>query len=133
VQGVAALADSDIYKDQSGLSHNCRACAAIIGRAELSSPSIEAVLSEMMRFRNFRGVRVREDETMGTDAWKRGAALLQKHGLVMDFWSSNQTDIPKLTAVATEFPDLVIVLDHLGGLVGDNKVKSAYLIPFSSQ
>jgi predicted TIM-barrel fold metal-dependent hydrolase len=113
VQGIAAMVDSGLYGD-------CRACAAIIGRAQLSEPKIDAVLTEMMRCRNFRGIRVRDDKTMGSAAWKKGAALLEKHGLVMDFWTADVKQIPKLMEMAKLFPDLSIVLDHLGGLVGDN-------------
>ena len=58
------------------------------------------------------------------DAFRRGMALLQAHGLVFDRWHHPRdaeswiAEISNLAALAREFPKVTIVMDHLGGAVG---------------
>lgn len=47
----------------------------------------------------------------------RGVALLEKHGLAFEVWQSQWRDIPNVTALARRFPNVTIVLNHLGGKV----------------
>ena len=108
MQGVAAMADSGIYG-------SVRACAAIVGTCDLRHPRAEAVLQAHMRSRNFRGVRsgpVGDDE-----AFLRGFAVLEKHGLLYERWDADWRGIPQVAALARRFPSVTIVLNHLGGKV----------------
>jgi len=58
------------------------------------------------------------------DAFKRGLALMADRGLVLDRWhmpkngAADMSELPRLAALAREFPTLTVVLNHLGGLVG---------------
>merc|ERR1712125_26406 len=71
----------------------------------------------MMKCRNFRGVRA---SGPFDDAFKRGFRALEKHGLAFDcFFISNDLtydskDFRELQALANEFPNVTIVLNHLG-------------------
>jgi|ERR1712137_616907 len=117
-QGVAAACDSGIYGPSN--EHFSRICWGICGWCDLRHPNVEAVLLQMMRSRNFKGVRA-----FGPldDAFKKGAQVLQQHGLVLERWHHPSPDydpheLPKLVSFARECPDVTIVLNHLGGAVG---------------
>mmetsp|Transcript_108138 Transcript_108138/g.230877 ORF Transcript_108138/g.230877 Transcript_108138/m.230877 type:complete len:357 (-) Transcript_108138:28-1098(-) len=116
-QGVAAACDSSIYGPRGAYS---RVCWGIQGTCDLHHPNVDAVLLEMLRCRNFRGVRAQGPYD---DDFKRGFRVLEKHGLVFDRWHHPDPvyqfgELPKLQALASEFPNVAIVLDHLGGAVG---------------
>lgn len=119
-QGVAAACGSGLF-GPTPLTDSCaRVCWGIIGELDLRHPNAEAVLEEMIRCRNFRGVR-----TNGPfdEDFKRGFRALEKNGLVFDVWHAPSPgyvggELPKLALLALEFPGVTIVLNHLGGLVG---------------
>lgn len=119
VQGVAAAADSGIYKN--ALGRVPRLGLGIQGSVDLKDSQCEEALNAMRRFRNFRGVRAGGPFN---DAFRRGMALLQAHGLVFDRWHHPRdaeswiAEISNLAALAREFPKVTIVMDHLGGAVG---------------
>ncbi|MDH4147304.1 MAG: amidohydrolase family protein [Acidimicrobiia bacterium] len=55
---------------------------------------------------------------MGTDAFRRGFAVLTGElGLVFDAWMYHP-QLPDLVSLARAFPEATIVLDHIGGPVG---------------
>jgi len=97
----------------SGLYGQCRAHAAIVGFCDLKNPNANRVLGMMRQSRNFVGVRCTLHGTDDAD-FMRGFALLEKHGLTYDCWNSKWSDIPPLAAVARAFPNVPIVLNHLG-------------------
>lgn len=117
-QGVAAACDSGVYGPS-------RVCWGIQGTCDLRHPNVEAVLLQMTRCRNFRGVRA---PGPFDDEFKRGFRALQRLGLVYDRWHGtaerpqgvayDPDELQRLIALAREFPQVTIVVDHLGGLVG---------------
>tara|TARA_B110001452_G_scaffold172140_1_gene144194 strand:- start:2216 stop:3400 length:1185 start_codon:yes stop_codon:yes gene_type:complete len=112
-QGVAATCESSLYPTAP------RLCWGVVGYADLRHPNIDAVLERMARCRSFRGVRGAGEYDAD---FKRGVAALAARGLVLDRWldkgATDPTEMPKLAALAREFPSLTIVLNHLGGVVG---------------
>jgi predicted TIM-barrel fold metal-dependent hydrolase len=78
----------------------------------------------------FRGIRHSttwdESETIRSDArpgllaentFRRGFACLQRYGLSFDAWLYHP-QLPELVELARAFPDVTIVLDHIGGPLG---------------
>jgi predicted TIM-barrel fold metal-dependent hydrolase len=131
VNGVAAMSASGAYGP-------ARACAAIIGRVDLT---IGAKAREVLEAHvaagggRFRGVR--NNGTWDPDPslrsprleipqgllrqrdFREGFAELAKLGLSMDSWLYHQ-QIADLADLARAFPDATIVLDHIGGPLGVN-------------
>ena len=113
-----------------------RICAAILGYADLTlgeavRPVLEAhVAAGGDRFRGVRHILAwdlderllnpayptREDTTE-SEGFRRGFAELAACGLRFDAWM-HYHQIPRLTALAQRFPDVPIVLDHCGGVLG---------------
>lgn len=131
VNGVAAVAASGVYGDT-------RACAGIVGHADLRlgadvAEVLEAHLSAGQgRFRGIRHSAAYDaDEnvlgplsTRGTPAhllrdpdFRKGFAELAPRGLSFDAWLL-EPQLPDLVDLAQAFPDTTIVLDHVGGPVG---------------
>jgi len=103
--------------------------AAIVGSCDLRDPGIDAVLQAHMASRNFRGVRmVRRRHTPvprggGDVAFRRGMQAMARHGLVYDVWQTSPAEhdfgsVRRVVALAREFADVTIVLNHLGTAVG---------------
>jgi L-fuconolactonase len=129
VNGVAAQSASGIYG-------NFRACAAIVGQADLTlGAKVGEVLDAEIaagngRFRGIRhiGAHDPDPEVLGplghappalyADAkFREGFAELAKRGLTFDAWVL-EPQIGEVTALARAFPDQPIVLDHLGTPLG---------------
>lgn len=129
VAGVAAMAESGRYGP-------VRACAGIVGRADLAQgASVTEVLAEHVRAGGgrFRGIRhagawdaspeIRESHTKPpprlyeTAAFREGYARLADHGLAFEAWQFH-TQIKEVTALARAFPQIPIMLDHVGGPLG---------------
>lgn len=128
VNGIAAMSASGRYGEM-------RACAAIVGFADLSLGSAvgEVLDAHMEASRRFRGIRhatgwdphenVRNSHSNPTERilsdpmFREGFAELGKHGLTYDSWLYHP-QIGELTDIARAFPDQVIVFDHLGGPLG---------------
>ncbi len=76
----------------------------------------------MMKFANFRGIRFRPRPNEWTDdndaELRRGVAMLDKYNLTMDYWEHDYTLLPKFIRLAKAFPNVTMILDHLGGYVG---------------
>jgi L-fuconolactonase len=129
VNGVAAMSASNTYGP-------ARICAGIVGFADLpTGPAVDAVLEAHLRTggERFKGVRhcsvwdadksiksTPFDYPKGLllDAkFRSGFARLARHGLSFDSLIYH-TQIPELTGLARTFPDITIVLDHIGMPLG---------------
>ncbi|MES1946827.1 hypothetical protein C84B14_05746 [Salinisphaera sp. C84B14] len=131
VNGVAAVAASGVYGDT-------RACAGIVGHADLRlgadvAEVLEAHLAAGQgRFRGIRHSAAYDADdnvlgplsTRGTPAhllrdadFRKGFAELAPRGLSFDAWLL-EPQLPDLVDLARAFPDTAIVLDHVGGPVG---------------
>lgn len=127
-----AVADeADRSADGSGA-----AIRAIVSRADLGTgAAVQAVLDEHVDagrglFRGIRHATAFDDDPavgvshtkpgpglMRTPSFVEGARRLAASGLSFDAWLYHP-QIPELTALARAVPDLTIVLDHLGGILG---------------
>ena len=128
VNGIAAMSASGGYGD-------ARACAAIVGYADLNlGPAVGDVLdAHAAASARFRGIRhaagwdpsdeVRNSHTapvegmFGRPTFRAGFAELGKRGMTFDGWLYHP-QIPDLTDLARAFPDQPIIFDHFGGPLG---------------
>ena len=128
VNGIAAMSASGGYGD-------ARACAAIVGYADLNlGPTVGDVLdAHAAASTRFRGIRhaagwdasadVRNSHTapvdgmLGNATFRAGFAELGKRGMTFDGWLYHP-QIPELTDLARAFPDQPIIFDHFGGPLG---------------
>ncbi len=127
--GIAAMSGSGIYG-------NTRACAGIVGHADLTLGSrVEPVLSALMRAggERFRGIRhgVSWDSDpsivnpalpirsglLADKTFREGVAVLSRLGLSYDV-SLYHPQINELADLAGAFPDTRIVVNHVGGVLG---------------
>jgi predicted TIM-barrel fold metal-dependent hydrolase len=129
VNGVAAMSASGLYGE-------ARACAGIVGHADLRAGSyVAAVLEAHIAAGNgrFRGIRqsaswdadptvlgplahTEPHRFMSAD-FRKGFAELSKHGLSFDAWLL-EPQLDELLDLAKAFPDTRIVLDHVGTPLG---------------
>ena len=128
VNGIAAMSASGGYGD-------ARACAAIVGYADLNlGPAVGDVLdAHAAASPRFRGIRhaagwdpsdeVRNSHTapvegmFGRPTFRAGFAELGKRGMTFDGWLYHP-QIADLTDLARAFPDQPIIFDHFGGPLG---------------
>jgi L-fuconolactonase len=127
---VERLADAS---DRAG--HATRVAAAIVAFADLTlGAAVEEVLSaHLAASARVRGIRyatawdaseqVRRAHTnppqglLGTREFRSGFACLKRLGLSFDAWLYHP-QVPELVDLARSFPDVTIVLDHMGGPLG---------------
>jgi len=127
--GVAAMAASGAYGPT-------RACAAIVGHADLlRGAAAREVLQAQLQAGNgrFRGIRhaggwdastqVRNSHThppadlYGLLTFREGFAQLAPLGLSFEAWQYHP-QLPMVTALARAFEDTSIILNHVGGPLG---------------
>ncbi|GGJ28199.1 amidohydrolase family protein [Neoroseomonas lacus] len=129
VNGIAAASASGTYGP-------ARACAGIVGYVDLTLgdrvvPLLEAHVATARS--RFRGVRNRTawhpspavrsnllrppPGSLEDPRFVEGARRLAAHGLVLDIWAY-QTQLPLVHAVARAVPELTVVANHCGGLLG---------------
>ncbi|HWT08956.1 MAG TPA: amidohydrolase family protein [Roseomonas sp.] len=127
--GVAAMCESGIYGD-------VRVCAGIVGFADLTrGAAAGAVLDAHLAAGNgrFRGIRhiatwdpdpemlnpayTPAEDMLDSDGFRAGIAEMAKRGLSFDSWMYFH-QIPKLAALARAFPQVPMVLNHCGGILG---------------
>ena len=127
--GVAAMCESGIYGD-------VRVCAGIVGFADLRrGADAGAVLDAHIAAGNgrFRGIRhiatwdpdpemlnpayTPAEDMLDSAGFRAGIAELAKRGLSFDSWMYFH-QIPKLAALARAFPQVPMVLNHCGGVLG---------------
>jgi predicted TIM-barrel fold metal-dependent hydrolase len=130
VNGAAAMAASGRYG-------KTRACAGIVGRADLAEggAEVERALAAHVAAGNgrFRGIRhaagwdasdaVHNSHTapsrhlLRDSRFREGFAQLRQFDLSFDAWLYHP-QLPDLTELARAFPEQPIVLDHVGGPLG---------------
>jgi predicted TIM-barrel fold metal-dependent hydrolase len=129
VNGVAAMSASGFYGKM-------RACAGIVGHAELTLGSrVEPVLVAHIRaggdrFRGVRYISAWDADTsirnptyapppglLGDKAFREGYAVLDRLGLSFDAWLYHP-QIGDVADLARAFPGTKIVLNHVGGPIG---------------
>ena len=129
VNGVAAMSASGLYGD-------VRACAGIVGHADLKLGSaVREVLEAHIAAGGGRFRGVRQSASWDADAnvlgplsrnqpglygradFRQGFAELAPLGLSFDAWML-EPQLPDLAALAKAFPDTAIVLDHVGTPLG---------------
>lgn len=131
VNGVAAMCASGTYGPT-------RACAGIVGHADLTLPpeTVDAVLKAHIaagggRFRGIRHGGAHHDDPAvlgplhgrvpaglyGSPEFRAGFARLAPNGLSFDAWVL-EPQLPEVIDLARAFPETTIVLDHVGTPLG---------------
>ncbi len=129
VQGIAAMSASGQYGD-------LRAASGIVSFADLTlGSSVREVLvaHQQAGVNRFKGIRhatgwhhsdqIRNSHThppeglMMMDSFREGVAVLDEMGLTFDAWFYHE-QLPEFIDLATAFPDVTMILDHLGGPLG---------------
>jgi predicted TIM-barrel fold metal-dependent hydrolase len=131
VNGVAAMCASGTYGP-------IRACAGIVGHADLRLPpaTVDVVLAAHVaagggRFRGIRHSGSHHDDPAvlgplhgrvpaglyAMPEFRAGFARLAAHGLSFDAWVL-EPQLPEVLALARSFPQTTIVLDHVGTPLG---------------
>ena len=128
VQGLAAAADTGLYGP-------AKAAASIVGHANLHlGDAVEPVLEALQaaspqRFRGIRhGLTYDDHSDIGNNRWNRkeqlgeerfraGARVLARMGFSFDAWMYFH-QLPELVSFAQAIPDLPIILNHIGGVLG---------------
>jgi len=129
INGVAAMSASGIYG-------KTRVCAGIVGHADLAlGDRVEPILQAHIRAGGdrLRGIRhitawdadasVRNPAynpppgLLADDSFREGFAVLARLGLSFDAWLFHP-QIDELANLARAFPDVMIVLNHVGGPIG---------------
>lgn len=106
--------------DEHGFPH------AIVGYAPLHAPDIQAILEAHLVHPNFRGIRhilnwdpdwrlsqCDRPDYLENPAWRQGFGLLGGYGLSFDLHAF-PWQLPAAAEVARAFPDVSVVVDHLG-------------------
>jgi predicted TIM-barrel fold metal-dependent hydrolase len=129
VNGVAAMSASGTYG-------SIRACAGIVGHADLTAGgAVSEVLEAHMNTaaERFRGIRhsasYDSDSTVlgplvragaglyGQKAFREGYAQLARYNLSFDAWLL-EPQLPELIELAQTFPGTPVILDHVGTPLG---------------
>lgn len=127
--GEVAFADAMA----SAVPRASQCCAAIVSYADLLSGDavgevLDAARETSSRFRGIRfktafdpelgpGYGGAESGLMKRPAFLAGAAQLARRGLTYDAWMFHP-QLGELVALARALPDLVVILNHLGGPIG---------------
>jgi len=128
INGLAAAAASGAYG-------KTKACAAIIGatpltRGKAAGDVLDAMIAAAPnRFRGIRdsaawdadpvvrGTRARPSDLLTNPAYIDGVREIARRGLIFEAWCFHP-QIPQLTALARAVPEVTIILDHIGGVIG---------------
>lgn len=119
----------------TGKHGKVRIAAGIISNADLTlgaevSRTLEGHLAASARFRGIRhsaawipdaesvGMRVGAPPGLLADAkYRQGYAQLKRYNLVYDAWQL-MTQLPEVIDLARAFPEQILVLNHMGGILG---------------
>jgi predicted TIM-barrel fold metal-dependent hydrolase len=117
---VAETAWLQQVADTHGFPHG------IVGFAALHEPNVAAVLEGHLQHRNFRGIRhilnwdpdpqlsqCDRPDYIGDRRWRAGFAFLARYGLSFDL-QAHPWQMHQAAALATDYPDVQVVVDHLG-------------------
>ncbi|AMO93177.1 amidohydrolase family protein [Collimonas fungivorans] len=129
INGLAA-------QSASGLYGHVRACAAIVGFADLMMGSEVAPILEALtaagngRLRGVRNTTAWHGEPairtnpippppgmLTSPQFQAGVRLLPAHGLTLDIWAYH-TQLREVLSLAKTCPDTTIILNHVGGPLG---------------
>jgi predicted TIM-barrel fold metal-dependent hydrolase len=111
VHGIVAMS-------RSGLYGSTRLCTGIFGTADLrAGKDVEHVLqAHLAASSNFCGIRSAFPRDLNP-TFLEGYALLDKLRLSYDNYSPDYERLPDLAKLAAEFPDVPVVVNHLGGKI----------------
>ena len=119
----------------SGKHGKVRIATGIISNADLMlgaevARTLEGHIAASPRFRGIRhsaawipdaesvGMRVGAKPGLLADAkYREGYAQLKRYNLVYDAWQL-MTQLPEVVDIAKAFPDQILVLNHMGGILG---------------
>lgn len=111
VHGIAAMSRSGIYGPS-------RLCTGIFSTADLRlgsdvKPVLEAHLNAS---EYFRGIRSAFPYDLN-EKFLEGFAVLEALGLSYDNWSPDFRRLPRLAELASRFPGVTVIVNHLGGQI----------------
>ena len=113
----AAIGSKDPVKETEWLEEAAERTGfphAIVAYADLRNPNVESVLERHCEFSLMRGIRdFSYGDFLVADDFHRGYALLEKYNLNASIAAQCQ-DMEELAALASKFPNTVIVIDHAG-------------------
>ena len=111
VHGIAAMSRSGIY----GAT---RLCTGIFGTADLrAGRTVEPVIqAHLAASPNFRGIRSAFPRDLNAD-FMAGYAVLGKYNLSFDNYSPDYERLPALAKLGAAYPDVPIIVNHLGGRI----------------
>ena len=111
VHGMAAMS-------RSGLYGPTRLCTGIFGTADLQlGRAVEEVLQgHMAASTYFRGIRSAFPSDLNQE-FLDGFAMLAKHELSFDNYSPDFERLPTLAKLASRFPSVTVIVNHLGGKI----------------
>ena len=114
VHGMAAMSRSGLYGPM-------RLCTGIFGTANLQLGSgVERVLEGHMAASNyFRGIRSPFPGQLNQE-YLDGFSILDKYNLSFDNYSPDFDRLPTLAELARKFPNVTIIVNHLGGKIDPN-------------
>jgi L-fuconolactonase len=137
-QGMQPVGETEFVRDitsenASGQYGTIRVAAGIIGFADLTlgaavAPVLEAHIAASQRFRGVRHIcTYDENHDIIRSASPRGLLLypefregfsrLRDYNLSFDAWLYH-TQLPELMDLARMYPDIPVILDHIGGPIG---------------
>ena len=111
VHGMAAMS-------RSGLYGPTRLCTGIFGTVDLQlGHAVEEVLQGHMDASTyFRGIRSAFPSDLNQE-FLDGFAMLAKHELSFDNYSPDFERLPTLAKLASRFPSVTVIVNHLGGKI----------------
>ena len=120
VQGIVAMSQSGIYG-------STQLCAGIFGSADLRiGKAVELVLEAHLRASgHFRGTRSAFPRNLDA-LFMEGYGILQKLNLSYDNYSPDHERLPVLAELARAFPEVPVIVNHLGGKVDHQAGSSAF-------
>ena len=114
VHGMAAMS-------RSGLYGTMRICTGIFGTADLQlGAGVERVLEGHVSASDyFRGIRSPFPSQLNQE-YLDGFSILDKYNLSFDNYSPDFDRLPTLAVLARKFPNVTIIVNHLGGKIDPN-------------
>ncbi len=113
----AAIGSKDPVVETAWLQEAYERCGvpqAIVGYVDLRASNARSEIERHLAFRNFKGIRdFSYGDYLVNDDFSRGFALLREYKLISSIFAQWQ-DMAKLAALAKDFPDITIILDHAG-------------------
>jgi predicted TIM-barrel fold metal-dependent hydrolase len=116
-------------------------CQGIVAHANLSLPDVAKTLDAYAKLPPVKGIRCNIAQTddvaitspepkdlARSDEFKRGFGLLHKYGFTFDTWMYHE-QIPALIDLVTEFPDTVVIADHVALPLGIGSYKAEETFP----